>query len=134
VRKVGRGKYSEVCALTYHPAPTHTSPALGVRGHRYRERRALRDQGSQAREEEEDQAGDQDPAEPRRRDECRRAARRRARPGVQVPEPGDRVHRERGLQGAVPALRRLRRPLLHARARQGASARVRGRRAGADAR
>src|ERR1700761_8326138 len=91
VRKVGRGKYSEV-GFSFH---TYTvcdlEPSSGLRGHKHSERRKVHYQSAKASKEEENQARNQNFAKSRWRSECRCFARCRAGSVVQDSQPHYRI-------------------------------------------
>ena len=101
VRKVGRGKYSEVCpACTLcHPSSLNRLP--GLRGNQHSKRRKMHYQSTETGQEEENQTRDQNSAKSRRRSEYRRFARRCAGSVVKDPQPYYRIRQQRRLQGPL---------------------------------
>jgi hypothetical protein len=101
VRKVGRGKYSEVCLDSTSCRPSSLNPLLGLRGNQHSKRRKMHHQSTETSQEEENQTRDQNFAKSRRRSEYRRIARRCAGPVVKDPQPYYRIRQQCRLQGAL---------------------------------
>lgn len=91
VRKVGRGKYSEVRhanPITFERRPHGT---IGVRRHQCCHRGKVYRQGPKTREKEENQARNQDPTESGRGTQCCRAFGCRSRSSVQDTKSDHRI-------------------------------------------